>query len=61
MTSNRTARTRHWGSLSEDTQARFRDYIMRNETVETQVLAEELNLEVTTLRAVKANLTRKTV
>lgn len=51
--------TRSWGTLSQETQQRFRDYLMRNQTVETEVLAEELGLPVTTLRAVKANLTRR--
>lgn len=45
---------RVWSQLQEDTRQRFRDYIFRNQTVETQQLAEELCLAKNTVASLKA-------
>lgn len=50
--------TRVWKSLEQETKDRFRDYIQRNELVESEVLAEELLLSKQTVAAIRANLSR---
>ncbi len=50
--------TRTWKTLDTETRERFRDYIRRNEGVESTTLASELLLSTGTVKAIKANLYR---
>jgi len=55
----KTVKTRTFSKLPKDQRARFTDYIRRNSTLRSSVLAEDLNLDSGTVAAVKANLTRR--